>query len=162
MTWILLGTREADIDALMNWFTSADAVTTWGGPKFRHPFTPQSFRRDCHWPDMASFSLWSPDREFTAFGQLYERNGHINLARLVVKPQRRGQGIGRTLIRELMNVGRELLPLDSYSLFVYRNNEAALRCYQSLGFEIQDYPPDQELADVCYFMTRPVPYPNRK
>lgn len=140
----------------MTWFASAEDVRRWGGPEFEHPFTASSFRRDCHWPEIASYSLRDVDGTLLAFGQYYDRNGHINLARVGVRPGSRGQGTGRELMSRLMTAGRDRLPLPCYSLYVYRDNEAALRCYRSLGFEIRPYPPGEKLADVCYFMTRPV------
>ena len=154
--WQLRESTSADIDELMTWFHDADSVNVWGGPRFRYPFTAQSFREDCHWPEMASCSLQDPAREFRAFGQFYDRNGRINLARLIVHPRYRRQGIGRRLLTSLMQVGRLRLPLDEYSLFVYRDNVPALHCYRLHGFEITDYPADQILADQCYYLTRPV------
>ena len=154
--WQLVEAIDADIDELMTWFGNAEDVVIWGGPKFRFPFTPESFREDCHWGEMASFSLRDGDDLQAGFGQIYDRNGRINLARLIVHPARRGQGIGRRLVEMLMAVGPGLLPLPEYSLFVFRSNEAALSCYISVGFEISDYPDDQILADQCYFLTRPV------
>lgn len=144
-----------DIDTLMNWFTTESDVKRWGGPEFRFPFSPESFHEDCRWPEMHSFSLRSGDGDLAAFGQLYERDGRIHLARLAVKPGCRGQGIGKALVSQLMEAGKALLSHSSFSLFVYRDNEPALRCYRSLGFEVRPYPPGQQLADVCYFMTRP-------
>lgn len=147
---------DGDFDTLMTWFANSPDVRRWGGPEFEYPFTAASFRRDCHWPDMASFSLRDDDGELLAFGQFYDRDGHINLARIGVRPGLRGQGIGRRFLSRLMAAGRERLELPSFSLYVYRDNEAALRCYRSLGFRIRPYPPGEKLADVCYYMTRPV------
>lgn len=154
--WTLARSEQSDIDALMGWFSTAKDVSDWGGPKFRFPFTLESFQRDCHWPEMASFSLRDGTGQLCAFGQLYERNHRINLARLVVRPSRRRQGIGRRLVTMLMSVGTRLLPLDEFSLFVFRDNLPALKCYRSLGFEVRDYPADQKLGDKCYYLTRPV------
>lgn len=140
----------------MTWFTSAADVRRWGGPEFEHPYTAATFRRDCRWPDIASFSLRDGDGVLLAFGQFYERDGHINLARIGVRPGSRGQGIGRELMSTLMGAGQAWLQLPSFSLYVYRENEAALRCYRSLGFEIQPCPRAWKLADECYFMSRPV------
>ena len=33
---------------------------------------------------------------------------------------------------------------------------AALGCYQSMGFVIHDYPEGAPMADLCYYLTRPV------
>jgi len=166
--WVLDRAEAEDLDELKAWFDDARAVRSWGGPNFRYPFTAETFAEDCRWPGMDSFCLRKPDPAsggkpndgtrvgFVAFGQLYDRNGRINLARLVVHPEMRGRGIGRRLVGLLMVAGARLLPLDEYSLFVYRDNDAAISCYQAMGFEIADFPADQVLAGECYFLTRPI------
>ncbi len=153
--WQLTPADSDDIDRLMRWFSSAAEVDVWGGPKFRYPFTAETFREDCHWPEMASYCLRDAEGTMCAFGQYYDRNGYMNLARLIVAPQYRSRGLGKELIKRLMPIAAGDLGLDEYSLFVYRDNEPALRLYQSLGFDIQEYPPDQLLADKCHFLTRP-------
>ncbi|MDX1516318.1 MAG: GNAT family N-acetyltransferase [Woeseiaceae bacterium] len=154
--WTLAPSPDSDREALMGWFGSADDVSRWGGPKFRYPFTPESFAEDCRWGEIASFSLLDPDDDLAAFGQIYERLGRINLARLVVHPARRGAGVGARLVRMLMTAGRDAMGLDEFSLFVYRDNAPALACYRAAGFAIRPYPADQPLADVCHYLTRPV------
>ncbi len=153
--WTLRAVVEADIDTLMQWFPTFEDVNVWGGPSFRYPFTRESFFADIDWGRMASFGLFDAQDSLAAFGQLYDREERIHLARLVVDPERRGRGIGRRLIEMLMVTGKDLYRRNEYSLFVYRANEPAYRCYRALGFEIADYPPDVPHADVCDFLTRP-------
>lgn len=147
---------DADFNVLMDWFATKTKVRRWGGPEFEFPFTAATFRRDCHWPAMASYSLRDSEGDLLGFGQLYDRDGYINLARVGVRPGSRGQRVGRDLMSRLMRAGLESLALPAYSLYVYRDNDAALGCYRSLGFGISPYPPGEKLADVCYYMTRPV------
>ena len=154
--WRFARATQDNIITLMSWFGDRQLVNAWGGPRFRYPFDRQTFAEDCHWPEMASFALHDPDGEFAAFGQVYNRNDRINLARLVAHPEKRGQGVGKRLVQGLMQAGAELFDLQEYSLFVYRDNTAALECYRSQGFTIQDFPQDELLADVCYYLTRPV------
>ncbi len=154
--WCLERTTDDDIDELVTWFDSEASVRTWGGPNIRYPINRESFVEDCHWHDMATFSLRGPDGVFSAFGQLYERHNRINLARLIVHPTMRGQGVGIRLMKSFMSVGTDLFPCDEYSLFVYRDNTPAIECYRKLGFVIQAYPPDRSLADVCFYMICPV------
>lgn len=154
--WRLARSTDEDFDELMTWFTDEYSVSVWGGPNFRYPFDRGTFLEDCHWPDMAAFCLFGDNNVMCAFGQFYERNDRINLARLIAHPHMRGRGIGRRLVTMLMKTGAELFELGEYSLFVYRDNTVALNCYLSLGFEINDYPPDEKLAGVCYYLTRPV------
>ena len=154
--WILDETAESDIDLLMKWFPDADATRIWGGPDFRHPFNRHSFAEDIHWGRMATFSLHSPAGELAAFGQLYERLHRINLARLVVNPTMRGQGIGKRLIETLMTLGPQMFSCSEFSLFVYRDNVVAARCYESMGFKVTTYPEAAVLGEVCDYLTRPV------
>ena len=160
--WTLDETAESDIDQLMKWFPDADATRTWGGPDFRHPFNRHSFAEDIHWGQMATFSLRGPAGELAAFGQIYERLKRINLARLVVNPTMRGQGIGSRLIEMLMTLGPQMYSCTEYSLFVYRDNVAAANCYESLGFKVSNYPENTALGDACDYLTRPVAGLERK
>lgn len=154
--WILARAVDADTKALMTWFKDAHSVNVWGGPTFRFPFDRESFTEDCRLRELTTFALRDPDDRFCAFGQMYERDRRINLARLIAHPQMRGQGIGNRLVQMLIGVGPSLFALNEFSLYVYRDNAPALRCYRSQGFEIQDYPADQPLADDCFYLTRPV------
>jgi ribosomal protein S18 acetylase RimI-like enzyme len=105
---------------------------------------------------MPSYRLNSPTGEFSAFGQMYQRYGRINLARLVVNPQMRGKGIGKRLVASLIGIGSSLFDANEFSLFSYRHNAAALGCYQSMGFVIHDYPEGAPMADECFYLIRPV------
>ena len=154
--WQLVEATDRDLDELMSWFGSAGDVDRWGGPRFRYPFSRRSFRRDCRWGRMPSFRLNSPTGRFAAFGQMYERYGRINLARLVVHPDLRGSGVGKRLLAALMEIGPTLFTADEFSLFSYRDNAAAVGCYRSMGFVIRDYPEGAPLADRCYYLTRQV------
>ena len=154
--WTLDDSVEGDIDRLMTWFPDAHSIDIWGGPGFRFPFTRHSFAEDMHWGKMASFSLRDPAGNFAAFGQLYEKFGCINLARLVANPETRGQGVGKRLVGMLMTVGRPMFTCSGFSLFVYRDNTQALGCYESMGFSITDYPDEMPHGDEFFYLRRPV------
>ena len=152
----LIVATESDISQLMTWFPTERSVDIWGGPEFRYPFTPATFYEDVHFRDMASYCLVDISGETQGFGQIYERHGRINLARLVVSPDRRGQGIGKQLVSLLMEQGRKDIPLREFSLYVYVDNNPARACYAAMGFEESEYPENDEMADTCVYMTRPV------
>lgn len=147
---------DRDIDELMNWFPDAASVDIWGGPKFRYPFTRDSFIKDCAIEKMLSYSLRAPDGRMVAFGQRYVRDNRAHLARLIASPAARRQGYGRNLIVELIGTVRREGKHTDVSLFVYRHNEPAYRCYLQLGFRVQPYPEKARMREQCYFLTRPV------
>ena len=151
---MLTTASDADFEELMTWFPDAASVNIWGGPKFRYPFTSETFREDCHAGEMPSFSLRNAERQLAAFGQAYERDGRGHLARLVSNPGLRRQGTGRQLINRMIAALDQSHDYDEYSLFVYRDNLPAYRCYLSLGFVVQDYPEGAPMPGECYFLTR--------
>ena len=154
--WQLAEAADHDLEELMSWFRDADEVNIWAGPRFRFPFTRSTFRKDCRWGRMPGFRLDSPAGEFAAFGQMYERYGRINLARLVVHPDLRGAGVGKRLVAALIEIGPTLYTAEEFSLFSYRHNTAALGCYRAMGFIVRDYPEGAPMADLCYYLTRAV------
>ena len=153
-SWILSLLVDAEIDEVMSWFPDAESVNIWGGPHFRFPFTGETFREDCRLDVMQSWVLRDAEGRLAAFGQAYDRNGRGHLARLVSNPALRRQGAGRKLIEMIIASLEKTHEYDEYSLFVYRDNTPAYRCYGSLGFVIHDYPEDAQMPEKCYFLTR--------
>ena len=138
----------------MTWFPDAESVNIWGGPNFRFPFTGGTFREDCHLDLMQSWVLRNESGQLAAFGQAYERDGRGHLARLVSNPELRRRSAGRTLIEMIVASLEETRAYDEYSLFVFRDNVPAYRCYLSLGFVVQDYPEGAPMPEKCYFLTK--------
>jgi ribosomal protein S18 acetylase RimI-like enzyme len=152
--WTLATTSDADIHEIMTWLPDAASVNIWGGPNFRFPFTPETFREDCRLDVMDSFSLRDAGGELAAFGQAYERDGRGHLARLISDPGARRRGAGRQLIELIIASLEGAHDYEEYSLFVYRDNVPAYQCYLSLGFVVQNYPEGAPMPDKCYFLTR--------
>ena len=154
--WTLGSPSDADVLELMSWFPDAHSVAIWGGPEFRFPFTRESFIEDCRFAIMNSYCLRDPSARMAAFGQLYSRHDRAHLARLITHPARRREGAGRRLITMIIDAARRFGGHTEASLFVYRDNEPAYRCYRALGFSVQEYPDDAAMKDKCYFLTRAI------
>lgn len=143
-----------DLDAIMAWFPDADATRRWGGPNFRYPFDAASFRADCRWPALDTYVLEGAG-ERLGFGQFYPREQCVHLSRLVVAPDRRRRALGTGLVRALVRTGHDRLRFATASLFVYRDNAAALACYRRAGFEVAPQSAVPVHEDVLY-LTAPV------
>ena len=135
----------------MGWFTDAAACRSWGGPGFRYPFTPETFRADAMLDTLTSHGLVAEGR-LVGFGQYYPRLGRCHLGRLAVAPSHRRRGHGGRLVRALCRYGRAELGTAGYSLFVLPDNRPALALYRALGFEETAYPGDPADATACLYL----------
>ena len=151
----LRAAKSADIDALMTWFPDEESIRNWSGPFFDYPFDRDSFHRDCKWRDIDSYCLESHGR-LQGFGQVYERYGRLNLARLVVTPEARGCGLGQQLVNALIRKSRSTFDLDEAGLFVYTANEPAYCCYRAAGFQPAEMPDDVDLGDESRYLVRAI------
>jgi ribosomal protein S18 acetylase RimI-like enzyme len=131
----LVSAAIVHIDELMSWFRDREAVSIWGGPPFRYPFSRESFLEDVYWDRMPTFVLLDTAGAMVGFGQTYEKEERGHLARLIVSPGQRGKGYGKALVEQLSEKARELFSCSEFSLYVLRDNVVATRCYSKAGFE---------------------------
>jgi ribosomal protein S18 acetylase RimI-like enzyme len=150
----LSGATIDHIRELMSWFDSERAVRVWGGPKFHYPYSEEGFISDLGWGRLSSAVLMSSNGQLIGFGQAYKKLNRGHLARLIVSPRHREQGYGRILVKEMMRWATELFSCTECSLFVYRDNERAIQCYQASGF-CEACHPELEDSDVIQFMVAP-------
>jgi len=135
----LIKPQHPHISQLMSWFTTAQELKQWSGPGFRYPFDRCSFVDDLNIDTKQSFVLVSQESRMLAFGQYYLRLGKCHLARLIVAPSSRGQGIAATLIEKLSAAGQIELGVTQTSLLVYTDNADAVASYTRQGFIETDY-----------------------
>jgi ribosomal protein S18 acetylase RimI-like enzyme len=92
-------------------------------------------------------------QHLVAYGEVWidDDEAEVELARLIVDPDRRGRGIGRTLVTEL--VARAQASYPDIFMRVHPDNAAALRCYAAASF-VQV---DAELQ-AQWNASQPVPY----
>lgn len=143
---------EADLTTLKSWFQDQNTARRWGGPDLRFPFRDEEFKQDIHWRQMATYVL-TDQTHMIGFGQCYERNNRHHLGRLVVAPHHRGQGLGQQLIKLILRAVQLQQHRRESSLFVYRDNQPALHCYEQLGYQPTPYPEDvRRFGDVIFMV----------
>ena len=139
----------ADVAHVAEWFANSEAVRLWGGPVIRYPLLLDTLIDDIDFLAQPSYALASRMEGLVAFGQIRPRSDFFHLARLAVAPLLRGRGLGKTLILALMQRYPEA---PGFSLYVYRRNLAAFRCYSALGFEPTADPEGAKPGEDCEFM----------
>jgi ribosomal protein S18 acetylase RimI-like enzyme len=153
---VLTNASDADIPDLMTWFHDVRSTQEWGGWAFRYPFDEKTFREDIQLNALDSFVVRSESGELIAFGQVRNKFGRGHLARVAVAPKYRGRGLGRDLVSSLCQKAIELFGCSENSLFVSKNNVAALRCYTRLGFREAPYPKNDGMEHKTLFMIREI------
>jgi ribosomal protein S18 acetylase RimI-like enzyme len=138
----LVRATDNHVLAIMEWFPDRLSCQLWGGPEFRFPFTEATFLEDTRSRELPSYVLVDVDERLLGFGQYYLRVGRCHLARLVISPEHRGEGLGRWLIGGLVELGAQHLGVGECSLFVAEDNPSAIQLYRKLGFVRTQYPED--------------------
>ncbi len=142
--------KSADLPLVVSWLRNAVDCRRWAGTGVSFPPTTASLIREISFTPDNSFSLDEKD-ELVGFGQLIRKTKRrLHTSRVIVTPQRRGNGLGRNLCRALIERTLEL-GYPRISLYVYQDNPAAFNLYQSLGFREMDRPKeDKRVKDTIY------------
>lgn len=151
----LRAAERTDLFIILPWITSEHECRMWAGPKMRFPPTPQSAWSDMEASGENAYVLVDAAAALIGFGQVLPRDENIlHLARLLINPGLRRQGIGRELCLALMKIGAAKHHPENFTLNVYESNKAAVRLYLSLGFKIIKRGNPGELA-MIKSLTRP-------
>lgn len=144
--------RPAELDDLpivATWLRSPADCELWAGHRVTHPVNVATLHESIEWSGSSSFTALATDA-VVAFGQLVPKpEGRLHLARVIVAPERRGDGLGRLLVTHLLDAATALTPAR-LSLNVARDNAPALRLYRSLGFAEAPRPSDEPPSSACY------------
>jgi ribosomal protein S18 acetylase RimI-like enzyme len=144
-----------DYEEIAAWISDAGACLRWAGPKVPYPFLPAELPVLLAVPGGGSYCLaddagGSP----VGFGQYWPRpDGTVHLLRIIIRPESRGQGLGRELCGQLLSRAVKSAPAQAVTLNVYRDNLVAVALYERLGFAIV---PEKSKGDAL-FMLKTVP-----
>ena len=68
--------------------------------------------------------------------QLIKLRHRANIVAMYVKPEKRGNGIGKALMERVIEKARSLSGIEQLYLMVVTENQSARKLYQSMGFEV--------------------------
>ena len=129
----LLAFTPAHAALVAGWATSATEAVQWCG----ETVFPMPAQRVADWQQDSDVQgyLLIVDGVPTGYGELWldAEENEVELARIIIAPPARGQGLGRTLVRRLLDEAAQTGWSDVF-VRVHPDNRAALRCYQGAGF----------------------------
>lgn len=103
-------------------------------PRGQYPFTVEQIHKLAR--TRHELTVATHDNEIVAFANLYDYKPgtSIHVGNVVVAPSRRGQGIGETLMRHMLNKAFGSYDVPRACLSVFSHNVPALLLYTRLGF----------------------------
>jgi len=155
----LIPFENAWADQLISWIHSKKDLLFWSGKTFEQGFSRSLFERHLKRKNLYSFSLLNKDKHLLAYGEIV-RTGlqSCTLCRVMVHPDRRGEGIGKIFCKLVMQWASEEMAFKKMHLNVLGCNKSAIRCYRSVGFTITMVKRnarvvDQDTHDLFYMAT---------
>jgi ribosomal protein S18 acetylase RimI-like enzyme len=139
--------------AVASWPTSAEESLYWCG-RTEFPVLPDVIAAWSIPEDVRTFLLVDGD-EPVGYGELWldGDENEVELARLIVAPDRRRQGVGQRLVAALTEVARQQPCAALIFLRVHPDNGRAARVYLAAGFQ-----PLTPAAAAEWNAEQPVPY----
>ena len=125
----------ADLEVAAGWVGSEEECLLWAGPDVSFPLELERLAAEIGLDGATSLAL-TDSLGTVAFGQLvWARRGTAHLARVIVRPDARGLGHGHALVQALLERaaadGAHLATLN-----VFARNQAAIRLYETAGFQL--------------------------
>ena len=129
---------------LISWINSEELLMQFGGPEFTFPLTAEQLDKSLSNRNRHAFKVMDIDSN-THIGhcEIHVSPNSAKLARIIIGDERfRRRGLGTELTRLLVQHCVEHLKQMKIELNVFDWNQAAIRCYEKVGFKIN---PNQKL-----------------
>src|ERR671921_1119102 len=136
--------RGSDAREIARWPGSLEEVRRWAGSDPGWPVDEAVFGRWHADPDVRPYIICDGE-EPIGYGEVWvdEPEKEVELARIIVSPDRRGRGVGRRLVRLLLEQAA-LSGLPDAFVRVVPENAAAIGCFRGAGFSPASAPEREE------------------
>jgi len=143
--FLLRRRSDADLATLVGWVPDAAALYLFTGPRLQWPLTAKQLADMEQIDGMTAWVLVdSASSSPVGFFDLIVKHRLARLGRVIIDPQRRGQGLGHALVRFAIRQARQLGATE-LTLNVIIGNDPAIRAYERTGFRSV---PNAERPDV--------------
>ena len=126
--------RAAHAREVAGWAATVEEARRWGGQAVVWPVAASVFSAWHADPGVRPFVLIRSG-ELLGYGEVWidEEEREVELGRIIVRPERRGQGLGRLLVTLLLGQAAQT-GYQAAFVRVAPGNAAALACYRRAGF----------------------------
>lgn len=133
---------SSDIDRLLGWIRSPEELMLWTASSFGFPLTCEHIeghlRDSTERGDRLIFKAVEEERDKAVghieLGAIDPRNRSVRIGRVLVDPNRRGEGFGAAMMRAALETAFQELGAHRVELGVFDVNPGAIACYRRVGF----------------------------
>ncbi|MCX6148451.1 MAG: GNAT family N-acetyltransferase [Candidatus Kapabacteria bacterium] len=132
---------DSDFEILTSWISNSDILFQCAGTDFSYPLTDlQLIAYKILHPDRIFYLYLDNDSNPIGIGEIIPQVNNIpRLGRLLIgNHKNRNKGIGTHFIKLLIQECIHLYNSDSVDLYVWENNDSAIKCYQKVGFNFTE------------------------
>ena len=134
--------KKDDAKEILNWIKNEKELRLWSADRYKnYPITEEDINNNyIESKKISDFYPFTLEDEGKIIGHLIlripgENKETIRLGYIIVDSSIRGKGYGKKLIEEAIEYAKNELGAKEINLGVFTNNEKALKCYKSIGFE---------------------------
>lgn len=140
-----------DFTTLIGWIDNETFMFQWGGPAFTYPLTIEQL---VHYSERANYdgattyifkAIESTTNEVVghvSIGRINYKDRCGRIGKVLIAEAFRGRGYGKALIEATVQYAFYTLDLQKVTLGVFDFNEAAIACYERVGFQQERYIPN--------------------
>ncbi len=136
----LLHFEKSDFPLFKSWIGSARELLQFAGPYFSFPLTDQQLEKYITDPKRQIFKIAdTATKEIIGHCELnFERNTPRLCRILIAKSSERNRGYGKSTVNALLRLLFIEGNYDTTDLNAYEWNSNAIRCYEGVGFRINE------------------------
>ena len=133
--------ESQDMPSFLAAIHDAKTLMQFAGPAYVFPLTAEQVLVDLQADDVRVFSMVTVRDEVVGHAQMQIFSDKVLLRRILIwDGVWRGQGWGKHLVQQLLDVAFAMPEVQQVRLNVFDWNTPAIRCYQRLGFVLSAGP----------------------
>lgn len=143
-----------DFDELISWNNSKEELIQFAGQIFTFPLTKEQLHKYIDEPGVNAYKvLYNNCNIPIGHGEINLSGSNPRLCRIILNPKYRGKGLGQLIIRELLKVAFNKYAADRVELNVFDWNLSAIKCYEKVGFKVNQGVQKEILVDGKTWVT---------
>ena len=149
--------KPMDSEIISTWLDDEKAFDFWSGGQYKYPLTAKQIKDKYseYQIDKNAWMMTALDENGDVCGHFifrlanYEKNS-LHMGHIVISPSKRGQGLGKSMIKTALKYAVEILGMKYITLGVYADNIPAKKCYESIGFKEYSQEKEHNLINMVF------------